>query len=84
MGREQFLVGFGVVQQVFHHLHQFVGLVCRDTVETLSLIHICPDTSCQTDKTILPCRWFARFHATGYVLFLLGLPVFTDFSFEVF
>ena len=43
-----------------------------------------PDTSGQTDKTILPCRWFARFHATGYVLFLLGLPVFTDFSFEVF
>ena len=28
-----------------------------------------PDTSGQTDKTILPCRWFARFHATDYVLF---------------
>ena len=34
VGRKQFLVGFGVFQQVFHHLHQFVGLVCRDTVET--------------------------------------------------
>ena len=43
-----------------------------------------PDTSGQTDKTILPCRWFARFHATGYVLFCWGLPFFTDFSFEVF
>ena len=31
-----------------------------------------PDTSDQTDRTILPCRWFARFHATGYVLFLGG------------
>ena len=28
-----------------------------------------PDTSGQTDKTILPYWWFARFHATGYVLF---------------
>ena len=43
-----------------------------------------PDRSGQTDNIILPCWWFARFHAIGYVLFLLGLPVFTDFSFEVF
>ena len=43
-----------------------------------------PDTSDQTDRTILPCRWFARFHATGYVLFWGRLPFFTDFSFEVF
>ena len=44
-----------------------------------------PDTSGQTDKTILPYWWFARFHATGYVLFLLrGISFFTDFSFEVF
>ena len=34
VGCEQFLVGFRVFQQVFHHLQQFVGLVCRDTVET--------------------------------------------------
>ena len=33
MGREQFLVGFRVFQQVLHHLQQMVGLVCRDTVE---------------------------------------------------
>jgi hypothetical protein len=43
-----------------------------------------PDTSGQTNKTILPCRWFARFHTPGYVLFLLGASFFTDFSFEVF
>ena len=43
-----------------------------------------PDRSGRTDRTILPCRWFARFHATGYVLFWGRLPFFTDFSFEVF
>ena len=43
-----------------------------------------PDTSGQTDKTILPYRWFARFHITGYVLFCWELPFFTDFPFEVF
>ena len=34
VGREQFLVGFGFFQQVFHHRQQFIGLVCRDTVKT--------------------------------------------------
>ena len=43
-----------------------------------------PDTSGQTDKTILPCRWFARFHATGYVLFLLGASSFHGFLFWSF
>ena len=43
-----------------------------------------PDTSARTDKTILPCRCFARFHATDYILFLLGASFSTDFSFEVF
>ena len=43
-----------------------------------------PDASGQTDKTILPYRWFARFHITGYVLFCWELPFFTDFPFEVF
>ena len=40
-----------------------------------------PDTSGRTDKTILPCRWFARFHATGYVFFLLGTSFFHGFLF---
>ena len=43
-----------------------------------------PVTSGQTDKTILPCRWFARFHATGYVLFLLGASSFHGFLFWSF
>ena len=40
-----------------------------------------PDTSGRTDKTILPCRWFARFHATGYALFLSGASCFHGFLF---
>ena len=32
-------------------------------------LSIRPNTFGQTDKNILPCRWFARFHTTGYVLF---------------
>ncbi len=43
-----------------------------------------PDTSGRTDKTILPCRWFARFHVTGYVLFLLGASCFHGFLFWSF
>ena len=34
VGRKHLLVALGVFQQIFHHLHQFVGLVRRDTVET--------------------------------------------------
>ena len=43
-----------------------------------------PDTSGRTDKTILPCRRFAQFHATGYVLFLLGTSFFHGFLFWSF
>ena len=50
------------------------------------ILSIRPNTFGQTDKNILPCRWFARFHATGYVamFFSVGDVFFTDFSFEVF
>ncbi len=34
MGRKHLLVAVGVFQQVLDNLQQFVGLVCRDTVET--------------------------------------------------
>ena len=47
------------------------------------ILYIRPDTSCRTYKIILSIRWFARFHASGYLPFLFGL-LFTDFSFEVF
>ncbi len=43
-----------------------------------------PDTSDRTDKTILPYRWFARFHVAGYVLFLLGASCFHGFLFWSF
>ena len=33
-GESSSLLAPGVFQQVLHHLQQFVGLVCRDTVET--------------------------------------------------
>ena len=43
-----------------------------------------PDTPGQTDKTILPYRWFARFHATGYVLFFVVDFLFHGFLFWSF
>lgn len=33
------------------------------------ILSVRPDTLGQTYKIILPCRWFARFHVTGYILF---------------
>ena len=49
------------------------------------ILSVRPDTLGQTYKIILPCRWFTRFHASGYVPFpFWRFPFFTDFSFEVF
>ena len=49
------------------------------------ILSVRPDTLGQTDKIILPCRWFARFHASGWCSFSFWrFPFFTDFSFEVF
>ena len=42
------------------------------------ILSIRPDTLGQTYKIILPCRWFARFHASGYVPFF----PFGDFFFS--
>ena len=47
-------------------------------------LSIRPNTFGQTDKNILPCRWFARFHAIGYFSLSFGWFLFTDFPFEVF
>ena len=49
------------------------------------VLSIRPNTFGQTDKTILPCRWFARFHVTGYALsfcrrFLFSRIFFSRFS----
>jgi hypothetical protein len=49
------------------------------------ILSVRPDTLGQTYKIILPCRWFTRFHASGYVPFpFWRFPFFTDFSFEVY
>ena len=49
------------------------------------ILSVRPDTLGQTYKIILPCRWFARFHASGWCSFSFWrFPFFTDFSFEVF
>ena len=49
------------------------------------ILSVRPDTLGHTYKIILPCRWFTRFHASGYVPFpFWRFPFFTDFSFEVF
>ena len=49
------------------------------------ILSVRPYTLGQTYKIILPCRWFTRFHASGYVPFpFWRFPFFTDFSFEVF
>ena len=47
-------------------------------------LSIRPNTFGQTDKNILPCRWFAQFHAIGYFSLSFGWFLFTDFPFEVF
>ena len=47
-------------------------------------LSIRPNTFGQTDKNILPCRWFAQFHAIGYLSLSFGWFLFTDFPFEVF
>ncbi|EFV65147.1 hypothetical protein HMPREF9011_04452 [Bacteroides sp. 3_1_40A] len=48
------------------------------------ILSVRPDTLGQTYKIILPCRWFARFHASGCFPFSFVDFFFTDFSFEVF
>ena len=41
------------------------------------ILYLRPDTSCRIYKTILSTRWFARFHASGYLPFS-----FVDFFFS--
>ena len=44
------------------------------------ILSVRPDTLGQTYKIILPCRWFARFHASGSVPFLFGIIPFLRIS----
>ena len=44
------------------------------------ILSIRPNSFGQTDKNILPCQWFARFHATGCVFSLLWVVSFSRIS----
>ena len=44
------------------------------------ILSVRPYTLGQTYKIILPCRWFARFHASGYVPFPFGVFPFLRIS----
>ncbi len=44
------------------------------------ILSVRPDTLGQTYKIILPCRWFTRFHASGYVPFPFGVFPFSRIS----
>ena len=44
------------------------------------ILSVRPDTLGQTYKIILPCRWFARFHASGSVPFPFGVFPFSRIS----
>ena len=48
------------------------------------ILSVRPDTLGQTYKIILPCRWFARFHASGSVPFPFGVFPFHGFLFRSF
>ena len=66
-------------------IHKWNKPLCTAGKPGRMILYVRPDTLGQTYKIILPCRWFARFHASGYVPFpFWRFPFFTDFSFEVF
>ena len=48
------------------------------------ILSVRPDTLGQTYKIILPCRWFARFHASGSVPFPFGIIPFSRISLLTF
>lgn len=48
------------------------------------ILSVRPDTLGQTYKIILPCRWFARFHASGSVPFPFGVFPFSRISLSKF
>ena len=66
-------------------IHKWNKPLCTAGKPGRMILSVRPDTLGQTYKIILPCRWFTRFHASGYVPFpFWRFPFFTDFSFEVF
>ncbi len=65
-------------------IHKWNKPLCTAGKPGRMILYVRPDTLGQTYKIILPCRWFARFHASGSVPFSFVDFFFTDFSFEVF
>ena len=59
-------------------IHKWNKPLCTAGKPGRMILYVRPDTLGQTYKIILPCRWFARFHASGYVLFF----PFGDFFFS--
>ncbi|WP_289769244.1 hypothetical protein, partial [Muribaculum intestinale] len=66
-------------------IHKWNKPLCTAGKPGRMILYVRPDTLGQTYKIILPCRWFARFHASGCFPFFPFVDFFfTDFSFEVF
>ena len=61
-------------------IHKWNKPLCTAGKPGRMILYVRPDTLGQTYKIILPCRWFARFHATGYYSFFVG----RDFFFHGF
>ena len=59
-------------------IHKWNKPLCTAGKPGRMILYVRPDTLGQTYKIILPCRWFARFHASGYVPFF----PFGDFFFS--
>ena len=59
-------------------IHKWNKPLCTAGKPGRMILYVRPDTLGQTYKIILPCWWFARFHASGYVPFF----PFGDFFFS--
>ena len=61
-------------------IHKWNKPSCTASKPGRMILSVRPDTLGQTYKIILPCRWFARFHASGSVPFLFGIIPFSRIS----
>ena len=61
-------------------IHEWNKPSCTAGKPGRMILSVRPDTLGQTYKIILPCRWFARFHASGNVPFPFGVFPFSRIS----
>ena len=61
-------------------IHEWNKPSCTAGKPGRMILSVRPDTLGQTYKIILPCRWFARFHASGSVPFPFGVFPFSRIS----